>query len=67
MNENQIKRIFQPYYRAESSSQKGSNTSKRSGYGVGLTIVKRLSKRFKWTLDVDSTVDVGTSIAVNFE
>jgi signal transduction histidine kinase len=62
MTEDQRKRIFQPYYRAEHS---GKTT--RKGYGVGLTIVKRLSNRFNWVVDVQSEVDVGTRIEVFFD
>ena len=62
MCEEQIKKIFQPYYRAE---QSGKTT--RKGYGVGLTIVKRLSTRFNWIVDVESERDVGTRIEVHFD
>jgi len=62
MTEEQTKKIFQPYYRAENSSK-----TKRKGYGVGLTIVKRLSNRFHWVVEVDSKVDVGTNIEIFFK
>jgi len=62
MNEEQIKKVFQPYYRAE---QRGK--TERKGYGVGLTIVKRLSNRFNWLVEVDSAVDEGTTIEVTFK
>ena len=62
MTEEQIKKIFQPYYRAE---QEGK--SERKGYGVGLTIVKRLSNRFNWFVEVASEVGVGTEIEVVFD
>jgi signal transduction histidine kinase len=62
MTDEQTKKIFQPYYRAE---QSGKTT--RKGYGVGLTIVKRLSNRFNWIVEVDSKVDVGTRIEVFFD
>ncbi len=61
MCEEQIKKIFQPYYRAEHG-----NKTKRKGYGVGLTIVKRLSNRFNWVVEVQSEINVGTSIEVIF-
>lgn len=57
----QIKKIFQPYYRAEHGSK-----TERKGYGVGLTIVKRLSSRFNWLVEVESELDVGTTIEVIF-
>ena len=62
MTEDQIKKIFQPYYRAEHGDK-----TKRKGYGVGLTIVKRLSNRFHWVVKVDSEVDVGTNVEVFFK
>ncbi len=62
MSEEQIKRIFQPYYRADQSGK-----TDRKGYGVGLTIVKRLSSRFDWLVDVQSEVDKGTQIEVTFK
>lgn len=61
MSEDQIKNIFQPYYRV---NQQGSN--QRKGYGVGLTVVKRLSSRFNWLINVESEVGRGTSIEVVF-
>lgn len=62
MTEDQTKKIFQPYYRAENECK-----TKRKGYGVGLTIVKRLSNRFNWIVDVESEVGVGTTIEVFFD
>jgi len=62
MTEEQTKKIFQPYYRAEQTGK-----TSRKGYGVGLTIVKRLSNRFNWAVEVESEVDVGTRIEVFFD
>ena len=62
MTEEQTKKIFQPYYRAEQDCK-----TDRKGYGVGLTIVKRLSNRFNWIVEVESEVNVGTKIEVFFE
>jgi signal transduction histidine kinase len=62
MTEDQTKKIFQPYYRAEHDGK-----TKRKGYGVGLTIVKRLSNRFNWIVKVESEVDKGTVIEVIFD
>ena len=61
MSEEQIKKIFQPYYRADHSGK-----TSRKGYGVGLTIVKRLSNRFNWVVEVESKLDIGTRIEVIF-
>lgn len=62
MTEDQTKKIFQPYYRAEQGGK-----TKRKGYGVGLTIVKRLSNRFNWIVNVESEVGKGTEIEVIFD
>ena len=62
MTEEQTKKIFQPYYRADQDGK-----TKRKGYGVGLTIVKRLSNRFNWIVAVESEVGVGTTIEVIFD
>ncbi|MFT7525047.1 MAG: signal transduction histidine kinase [Arenicella sp.] len=61
MDGEQLKRIFQPYYRADNE-----NKTKRKGYGVGLTIVRRLSNRFNWKVDVQSEVNVGTRVELIF-
>lgn len=61
MCEQQIKRIFQPYYRANENDD-----PTRKGYGVGLTIVKRFSDRFNWNVSVQSEVGVGTSFSLSF-
>jgi signal transduction histidine kinase len=61
MCQEQIKKIFQPYYRAEHY-----NKTKRKGYGVGLTIVKRLSSLFDWVVEVESEVGVGTTFTIVF-
>ncbi|MGD8933720.1 MAG: HAMP domain-containing sensor histidine kinase [Gammaproteobacteria bacterium] len=58
MPQQQVDEIFKPYYR-------GSNTSTH-GYGVGLTIVKRLSDRFNWPIRISSTPGKGTRVEVQF-
>jgi len=58
MPQQQVDEIFKPYYR-------GSNTGTH-GYGVGLTIVKRLSDRFNWPISMSSTPGKGTRVEVQF-
>lgn len=53
-----VEQVFQPFFRGDNKS--------RGGHGVGLTIVKRLSDRFGWPVQFDSTVDVGTRVRVEF-
>ena len=50
--------MFKPFQRG--------NNKQRGGYGVGLTIVKMLSERFHWPIDVDSQLGSGTRVKVNF-
>ena len=42
------------------------NADSNDGIGIGLSLVKRLCEHFKWELIVDSDVEVGTTITVNF-
>ena len=58
ISEDMVKAIFRPFVRGE--------TSHRGGYGVGLTIVKRLSDRFNWPVRIDSKPGVGTKVVVEF-
>lgn len=52
-----VEKVFEPYFR---------NQRQRGGFGVGLTIVKRLSDRFHWPIEVDSEVGRGTRVTVRF-
>ncbi|MCP3894839.1 MAG: HAMP domain-containing histidine kinase [Bacteroides sp.] len=58
MSKEEIDNIFKPHYRA--------STNTNTGHGVGLTIVKRLSERFRWSLGVKSFPGKGTLIEVSF-
>ncbi len=53
----EVEKVFKPFYRAG---------RRRGGHGVGLTIVKRLSERFGWPVNVASTPGVGTRVTVSF-
>jgi signal transduction histidine kinase len=44
---------------------RGSSTG-RPGYGVGLTIVRRLSDRFDWPVEFTSQAGVGTRVRITF-
>ena len=50
--------MFKPFQRGGSKQ--------RGGYGVGLTIVKMLSERFHWPIEIDSELHVGTAVTVSF-
>ena len=54
----EVKEVFEPFYRGKNKQ--------RGGYGVGLTIVKMLSERFGWTVGIESRLNVGTRVTVNF-
>ncbi len=58
MSKEEINKIFIPHYRASNNDS--------IGHGVGLTIVKRLSERFHWLLDIKSFPGKGTRIEVSF-
>ena len=58
MSENELMQAFQPYFRG--------NRSTRGGHGVGLTLVRRLSERFDWPIELHSTLGVGTTATIHF-
>ena len=58
MTREQVGNMFRPY-------QRGENVN-ASGYGIGMTIVKRLTDRFHWPIAVQSEVGKGTRVRVSF-
>ena len=58
MTTQQLEQIYQPFFRA------GARPS--GGHGVGLTIVKRISTRFNWPVEIESREGQGTSVTVRF-
>jgi len=58
MTDQQVEQIYKPFFRA------GSRPS--GGHGVGLTIVKRISSRFNWPIEIDSKEGIGTTVKVTF-
>jgi signal transduction histidine kinase len=59
MTEEDANRAFQAFFRAQGSSS-------RSGYGVGLAIVRRLSERFGWPVQLKSELGKGTKVTICF-
>ena len=57
MSQEDIENAFVPFHRGE---------RQRGGFGVGLTIVKRLADRFGWTIQIESEVGIGTSVHIEF-
>lgn len=58
MSEEDLERMFEPFYRGHDRSSEG--------YGLGLSIVRRLCDRFGWHLHADSELGAGTEIRVEF-
>ncbi len=58
IREQDVERVFKPF-------QQGCS-QRRGGFGVGLTIVRRLSERFSWPVQIESQPDVGTRVTVRF-
>ena len=56
--ENEIKKIFQPFYRA-------SNVDKRKGYGIGMSIVDRIISMHNGTIHISSLLNKGTTITLS--
>jgi len=53
--------IFEEFHRASNAHASGA-----SGYGLGLTVVKELVDRYGGTIDIESTVGVGTTVTIGF-
>jgi signal transduction histidine kinase len=58
MSEEDLAQAFQPFFRGKGSG--------KGGHGVGLTIVRRLADRFRWPVELSSTLGVGTSATIRF-
>jgi len=56
MAPDEVDRVFKPYVQ----------NRRRGGFGVGLTIVKRLTDRFGWPIEMDSEPERGTRVSVRF-
>jgi signal transduction histidine kinase len=50
--------MYRPFVRGDES--------RRGGHGVGLTIVRRLSDRFGWPVEIQSQPGVGTRVEIRF-
>jgi signal transduction histidine kinase len=60
MSDQELERAFDPFYRADESR------GMTRGHGLGLSIVKRLTRQFGWTLSAHSRPGEGTTIEVRF-
>ncbi|MBP9096670.1 MAG: HAMP domain-containing histidine kinase, partial [Ignavibacteria bacterium] len=57
--DNEIKYIFEPFYRVDKSRNKSI-----AGYGLGLNIVKKIIEAHNGTIEVKSEKDKGTEFIV---
>jgi signal transduction histidine kinase len=57
ISENELTKIFQPFYR-------GQNADKAFGHGIGLSLVRRIVELHRATIAVKSTVGQGTVFTV---
>jgi signal transduction histidine kinase len=58
MTPDELERAFEPFYRA--------GARREGGQGVGLTIVRRLSQRFGWPVELHSEAGRGTRATIRF-
>ena len=58
MSSEQVSEMYRPFVRG--------GDQRRGGYGVGLTIVQRLSDRFGWPVSIESEPGVGTEVRIAF-
>lgn len=58
ISDDQIEAVFSPYYRAPNARE--------SGHGIGLSLVKRMTDRFGWPLEITSRPGHGTVVEVEF-
>lgn len=60
IEQNELNKIFQPFYRTD-------NTSKVKGHGIGLSLCQRIIAIHGATIEVESTVGQGTQVTVVFK
>ena len=60
MSKTELANAFEPFFRAEPSR------TVTKGHGLGLSIVRRLSRQFEWTLLTESQPNEGTSVEIQF-
>ena len=61
MSRDDLASMFEPFYRAEGSRNAAT------GHGLGLSIVRRLSQQYGWTLDASSQLGQGTTVTLRFK
>lgn len=58
MAPDKVREMYEPFVRGDAD--------RRGGHGVGLTIVRRLSDRFGWPVEISSQLGVGTRVEIRF-
>lgn len=58
MSRDELDRVFEPFFRG--------GEQKRDGHGIGLSIVRRLSRRFGWPVRLESEPGKGTRAIIAF-
>ena len=58
MDETMVRQAFEPFVRGEPQRQ--------GGQGIGLSIVRRLSERFRWPVAIESEPAAGTRVQIGF-
>ncbi len=61
MSESELERIYNPFYRGEQFR----DTTK--GFGLGMAIVKTISERMNWQIEIESELGNGTQVTLKFE
>lgn len=60
MEKDDLKRIFDRFYRIHQNSG-------IAGSGIGMTLVDKILKLYEWKIDIQSQIDVGTTIRIIFQ
>lgn len=58
MSAEELEKVFEPFYRA--------GDRRKDGQGIGLSIVRRLSERYRWPVAMDSEPGRGTTATISF-
>lgn len=58
MSADELARVFEPFYRA--------GEARADGQGIGLSIVRRLSERYRWPVRLESEQGRGTTATISF-
>lgn len=61
MTATDVQRVFEPFFRGDQARQEGAQ-----GHGLGLAIVQRIARRFRWQVDLQSEPGRGTRVTLGF-